>query len=199
MRNQNLTLEDCWFENNEWDGVHSGSCLKVLDCSGFISGNTFGGNGISEYAAGIIVLSGDVMFRGNTVHGTIVGEGSLASGVVIDDGSPGFGENILSGNHGGPAFYRHNRAENPTDGCNVFWDNPDGHFENYDPQPTDVKMDPRFCDPDNLDFTLRADSPCLPGGISGCGQVGAWGEGCGTVGVIAERWARIKTLYRAED
>ncbi len=38
--------------------------------------------------------------------------------------------------------------------------------------------DPRFCDPENSDYSLAAGSPCLPDGNS-CGVlVGAFGEGC---------------------
>jgi hypothetical protein len=36
--------------------------------------------------------------------------------------------------------------------------------------------DPLFCGPG--DFTLRANSPCAPPGLTGCGQVGSGGVGC---------------------
>jgi hypothetical protein len=59
--------------------------------------------------------------------------------------------------------------------------------------------DPFFCDPDNGDFTLSAQSPCLPGnhpdGVD-CGLIGAFGQGCGPVSVEQETWAVIKARYR---
>lgn len=45
-------------------------------------------------------------------------------------------------------------------------------------QNGNICLDPRFCDPGNLDFTLAADSPCVPDAIPGCGLVGAWPVGC---------------------
>ncbi len=42
--------------------------------------------------------------------------------------------------------------------------------------------DPLFCDAANGDYTLNAESPCLPGHNPGgvdCGLVGAFGQGCG--------------------
>ncbi len=44
-------------------------------------------------------------------------------------------------------------------------------------------LDPLFCDPDNGDFRLDADSPCLD--APGCGLVGAFGQGCGQVSGVA--------------
>lgn len=46
--------------------------------------------------------------------------------------------------------------------------------------------DPLFCDEGNRDFSLATNSPCLPGNHPDgydCGQIGAMGQGCGTVGV----------------
>jgi hypothetical protein len=46
---------------------------------------------------------------------------------------------------------------------------------------------PLFCDAGAGDYTLAANSPCLPGqhpsGVS-CGIVGAWGQGCGAVAIV---------------
>ncbi len=57
--------------------------------------------------------------------------------------------------------------------------------------------DPRFCDMDEDDLTLCANSPCLPGGICPA-LVGAWGEGCGNCDspVAPATWGTLKALYR---
>ncbi len=62
-------------------------------------------------------------------------------------------------------------------------------------------LDPCFCGPATGDYTLSADSPCLPGQHPECGLVGALGEGCSAMGcgeVFNESlsWGDLKTLYR---
>ena len=54
--------------------------------------------------------------------------------------------------------------------CVAGMDGVDGNFSE----------DPLFCAPDSYDFTVRGDSPCLPGNHpdgSACGLLGALGEG----------------------
>jgi hypothetical protein len=62
-----------------------------------------------------------------------------------------------------------------------------------------ISVDPFFCDPVLGDFSLRSDSPCLPGNHpdgADCGLIGAFGQGCGPISVESETWARIKERYR---
>lgn len=66
-------------------------------------------------------------------------------------------------------------------------------------------LDPLFCDPDNDDFTLAADSPCAPGnhpdGVD-CGLIGAFDVGCGStagspdLAVKAVTWGQVKGMFR---
>jgi predicted outer membrane repeat protein len=61
--------------------------------------------------------------------------------------------------------------------------------------------DPIFCNPDDEDFTLSAESPCLPGNHpdgADCGVIGASGKGCGATAVVRETWAGVKARYRGE-
>jgi len=57
--------------------------------------------------------------------------------------------------------------------------------------------DPRFCDMDEGDLTLCANSWCLPGGGSPA-LIGARGEGCGNCDspVAPATWGTVKALYR---
>jgi hypothetical protein len=87
-------------------------------------------------------------------------------------------------------------GEQPMAGCQLFWDNPGGDTEDYEVQPTDLFVDPEFCDGENGDFTVSATSPCLPENSSGCGLIGAFGEGCGVISVEDASWAEIKARYR---
>lgn len=59
--------------------------------------------------------------------------------------------------------------------------------------------DPLFCDAPNGDYSLDANSPCLPGnhpdGVD-CGLIGARGLGCGGTPTKPTTWGRIKVGYR---
>ncbi|MBM3318491.1 MAG: hypothetical protein FJY75_11630 [Candidatus Eisenbacteria bacterium] len=57
-----------------------------------------------------------------------------------------------------------------------------------------ICADPLFCDPENLDLSIAADSPCAPGGE--CGLMGALPVGCGPTPAEATTWGAIKGLYR---
>lgn len=46
-------------------------------------------------------------------------------------------------------------------------------------QDGNICCDPLYCDPQEHDFTLHADSPCAPAHSGGCGQIGACPVGCG--------------------
>jgi hypothetical protein len=80
--------------------------------------------------------------------------------------------------------------------CNVFWQNAGGNTQGYSLGPTDLVADPQFCDAPAQDFTLFGSSPCLPVNSNGCGQIGAWGFGCGPVSIEPSSWGQIKALYR---
>lgn len=84
-----------------------------------------------------------------------------------------------------------------TSGCNLYWANAEGDARDSSfLRPTDlVGADPLFCDEASGDFTLRKDSPALTGP---CGQVGAFGQGCGTVSLDPATWSRVKAMYRGE-
>jgi parallel beta-helix repeat protein len=64
--------------------------------------------------------------------------------------------------------------------------------------------DPLFCDPESCanapvnggDYTLAANSPCLPDQSPCATLIGAGGEGCAAVAVDPSTWAEIKNRYR---
>ncbi|MFH1278493.1 MAG: right-handed parallel beta-helix repeat-containing protein [Candidatus Eisenbacteria bacterium] len=62
-----------------------------------------------------------------------------------------------------------------------------------------LSSDPLFCDLELDDFTLRSDSPCLPGNHpdgADCGLIGAFGEGCGSTSTEHTSWSGVKALFR---
>jgi hypothetical protein len=103
--------------------------------------------------------------------------------------------NIVAASKGEAAIHNFGDLDHA---CNVFWDNQGGdyHYSEGNDPPPDLLADPQFCDPEVLDFTVRASSPCAPGNSPGCGLIGAWPVGCGSIRVEAMSWGRIKDLYR---
>jgi hypothetical protein len=69
-----------------------------------------------------------------------------------------------------------------------------------------TSADPFFCDPENGDFMLAADSPCGPGFNPECGLIGASPVGCAPASVpeppedeppaAAVTWGGLKALFR---
>jgi hypothetical protein len=60
-----------------------------------------------------------------------------------------------------------------------------------------ICRDPLFCDPENGDFELDAESPCAPFSSPNpeCDLVGAWPVGCVATTVTPTTWGLIKALY----
>ncbi|MBZ0266601.1 hypothetical protein K8I85_00460, partial [bacterium] len=103
-----------------------------------------------------------------------------------------------------PVHYFTEDGSNVTVGCTNITGNPAGDWVGpvanwFDPYWGNISADPQFCDPDNDDYSLMASSPCLPANNS-CGQMGAFGQGCGPVSLsqgLSERsWGGIKAAYR---
>jgi len=63
-----------------------------------------------------------------------------------------------------------------------------------------ISEDPLFCDPENGDFTLSTQSPCLPGTPPNpdCSLTGAWDAGCDVTPTSRMSWGGIKSIYRDE-
>ncbi len=58
---------------------------------------------------------------------------------------------------------------------------------------SNFSADPGFCGAE--DHTIRANSPCAPPGLTGCGQVGALPVACGASGIEPLSWGRVKALF----
>ena len=167
--------------NLAWCGFTPGigcasPALTIRDC--LVAQNRsleFGGGAVAIYSsAGVISSCTIVDNRGgmNQVWGLLIEDGSSVSvdRTIIafqPDGGGiacGWGTNVsirccdIYGNEGGDQ---------------ICGDDLGGNFSE----------DPLFCDAQNGDYTLDANSPCLPGnhpqGVN-CGLIGARGQGCGT-------------------
>jgi hypothetical protein len=130
-------------------------------------------------------------------NNTFYGCYSPGSGSAVGFGSVfgSFHNNILSANMGSAAA-GFGTTHQVTSTCNDYWGNLAGDIFGRAPDPSETFLDPLFCDPSNLDFTLHDDSPCAPGNNPSCGQVGAFGAACGSVSIESASWGKIKSLYR---
>jgi hypothetical protein len=108
-------------------------------------------------------------------------------------GSVNVRNNVFVLSRGGPAY--ESLFVQRAGGCNLFWDN-DASFAGYTQGASDLFEDPQFCDIPNDDYSLRSTSPCAEENAPDCGQIGAFGVGCGTVSVGRQSWSRIKSSFR---
>lgn len=191
-------VEGNLFLRNTMVGPNSqiGGGLKVSNCIGPIRFNTFAYDSAlgTTFGGGLGILDHLGEVSNNTFyqcHADWYG-GALyvgASTLTVDS-------NVFSHSTGSYAVMWPGEVFNAGSGCNLYWANTGGDVYNDEFFPTDIWADPLYCDPENLDFTVAANSPCLPGATPDCGQIGAWGEGCGGVSVEATSWGMIKSLYR---
>ena len=130
------------------------------------------GGGIAIYAADPVIVN--CTFDGNSA-------GSTGGGVYAAqcEEAPVMTNTIVanSGSGGGVALVD---ATFTTSFCDV-WNNTGGDYINCGPAPTDMSVDPLYCDLVDRDLTLRDDSPCLPENNPWSALIGAHeAGGCGT-------------------
>ncbi len=171
LSNGEVELRDNLFIRNRVGGASRGGAVRITARDMDITGNTFyqcSQDWIWSGGAALSAASGSVVFTNNLV---VDCGGSQAVSL------PGATESVLSA-------------------CNVFWENPDGEAEGFELSNSDRIVDPLFCGPGLDDLTVSSVSPCLAKNSPGCGQVGALGQGCGTVSVTPATFGRIKSDYR---
>lgn len=190
-----VALEDCTFDKNVAisDGgalfLSTGSSRATLSSSTFrwSQGRCGGGIYVDEPSRGSVenctFFECSALIAGNAIYcvdGTALAVGnSIISfgyhGTAVGCGaasSASFGHCVVYGNRAGDEL------------CGSVGDN--------------LYIDPLFCDVYAKDFTLCANSPCLPENNMWGELVGRFGAGCGNCDSPVERtsWGAIKALYR---
>jgi len=88
---------------------------------------------------------------------------------------------IVTGGAGSAGVYV-NGGSSAVFTCTDIWGNPNGDwvepFADQLGQDGNLSADPAFCNPNDLDFTISASSPCAPDQHPECGLIGAWPVGC---------------------
>jgi predicted outer membrane repeat protein len=159
-----LTLPEftgCTFYGNSAE--ESGGALLSLDHSEpTVTGCTFYGNSAPNGGGGVF-SSGE--YSNITLENTIVSFGAQGEGIACErTGAVTLTCCDVYGNAGGDWV-----------GCIADQYGMDGN----------ISEDPKFCEPDSNDFTIRDTSPCAPANSPpGCGRIGADSVGC-YVGAVA--------------
>jgi len=194
----NYVVEGCLFLENVAEVHPWGGSVRVAAGSGEIRHNVFAYDSCyaaSSLGAGVVLEGGSTVVRNNTFvgcHATLNGVAFLAASGAVGT----FTGNVVAYSTGGPAV-RFVTGTSIVGGCNLLWANALGDFAGgVGRDPTDVTADPLFCDLENLDFTVRDDSPCVIPPTPSCAPIGALGVGCGIVGLEPSSFGRIKALFR---
>jgi hypothetical protein len=188
-----VMVEECSFIGNQcselswFPALVSGETV-TLRKSTFAQNHSPGAPRHDAYLSASIALE----VSGNTFYGGP----NLGGALRFDSSGPAVLTNNVFSNTSGVAAVRTFGFPTVQSGCNVFWQNAGGNTEGFSMGATDLVVDPLYCDAAAFNFTVNGASPCLPQNNNGCGQIGAWGLGCGPVSVEPSSWGQIKALYR---
>jgi hypothetical protein len=193
-----VSVRRCWFEDNEASGEGGGLGgtavheLRVEDCV-FLRNRA--PNGAALWGAAI----GNALVEGCTFYAN---ETTSPDGAAVYVTWSGFGLNrcIIAGTVGG---YGLGVQDGASLHCFCFWDNERGSTIGLVNMPAsygNFEADPLFCNTEGEDFQLEATSPCVPQEHGGymCGQIGAYGAGCGLTPVVPTSWGKIKARFWEE-
>jgi predicted outer membrane repeat protein len=132
-------------------------------CSPQISGNIISGNR-SQDSGGAIYLDAfsPAAIEGNTITGNSCE--SDGGGLYSHNSSPIVSNNtiIRNASQSGGGIWCHNSA--PVLSHNDFWNNTPDNYRDCEPGEGDISADPMFVDPENGDFHLTSESPCIDSG-----------------------------------
>lgn len=195
--NSQLSVEGCRIRDNE---AIEGSAIRLLESGSLpsrILASVITGNPCTD-GAPILARRAWARLDHLTVADNIAAPVSAI--VQVDDGDVGISNSIIA--FGGTTLQCN--GGNLTLDCVVLW-SPGGFLPNCSAAADAWTGDPRFCDHAAGKYTLRGDSPCLPGhGPTGCGLIGALDVGCYTSDVDAGasrpsrqiRWGALKGSFR---
>ncbi len=164
----NLTIRRCRFLGNRGNTTSpGGGAIHGDDVTLFISDSLFWKN----RGAAIVLYNSQLAIRNATLDAN-------DDGIVLNGAYPALDmkRTIISNSSGqalintaGVAYYIV---------CSDFYNNSGGNWlGGPDAKKGQISSNPLFCDPDHMDFSLHADSPCA---LATCGFMGAFPIGCGS-------------------
>lgn len=153
--------------------------VVLLDMSAGTVADCLFARNTSIFAAGIHARQCDLTVVRSTFTELQADQGAAA--LYTESGSLAVEHSIFASTSGGPAVRCSEGAIGMAD-CNDLWATAGGGYAGCPPGPHDLAADPLFCDPAASDYSLRADSPCVPPqSPPECGLIGAFGVGCGVL------------------
>lgn len=190
-------IRRCAFEENRATGIHGGAirvhegCPLIEDCLFVRNHTAVDGGGIEAMHGARPVIRRCTFFEN--------GADRYGGHLAFWYGATPRVENCIlsSAVSGGGAFCQ---DADPAFSCNDAWNNvPVNYAGCSDPTGTEgnIALDPLLCDPAGMDFHLQDASPCAPDWNPACGQIGAYGIGCGgPTPVRALSWGQVRSLFR---
>jgi FlgD Ig-like domain/Right handed beta helix region len=200
----NITFESCVFERNEatdggavmiqsaistdfesciFVGNHvsmSGGALRFTTGTHTLTNCHFDLNSSDATSGAIDVSTADAILNNCTVARTTSAPDWGALTVTNGGADIDLNNTIVYGSLVGSGVQCRNYGD-VTPVCSNLFGNADGDWDDWcgDGEDTingNFSSDPLFCDPDNGNFQLSANSPCL--NAPDCGLIGAFGQGC---------------------
>lgn len=190
-RSSNVIVRENTFINNDGDDFVAQACSPQILRNKFLGPCQAIVTAVDSYIAENLItgslapvaLYGTPRFIGNTVVN------NRFTGIYVGPGAaPVISNNIVTGNSTGINC----EMGYPSLSCNDVWNNVTNYVRCTG--TTDFHLDPQFCNASGGDFRLNCTSPCV--NYPGCGQVGAFGVGCGATAVQESTWGKIKVLFR---
>lgn len=201
---ENVTIQDCISWKESWVFYGGGGVLS-FSASPKFKNVTFRNN-TAAGAGGAYHCDHSQPYFENT---TFVGNNAQYGSVILCNGptaNPYFKNVTMYNNHGDAGIFTVNAGKGIVENSILWGSNPaindsDGevtatcsNIEGGHEGDNVINMDPRFCDTEQGDFHLWADSPCAPDN-NDCGVLmGAWPVGCSTA-VESRSWGQVKALY----
>ncbi len=212
------TFNDCTFRENGLTetavggGIYAnGSTIAVTDCE-FIGNSAGSGGGIHFTESSSGTVTGCTFADNNSIWGVAAGisffpgcEPTVSGCTFVANhdyhmhfrgASPIVEDCILAFGIGVGAVFCDTGGDPTISHCFIY-ENAGGDSLCGESYHDNMWADPLFCGVGGGDYTLCADSPCLPG-VTWPSLVGAHSQGCGPCGsaVEAVTWGAIKAVYR---
>jgi parallel beta-helix repeat protein len=191
--NASPTLTNCRFSGNLARGYFGGGMFSARNSFPTLTGCAFSSNE-ANFGGGIYCWSSTPTLTNCTLTNNVASEGA---GIFCTYYSSPTLEKVIIGFNVGHAIYCNDGSPVPLICCDIYG-NSGGDWVGCIADQYGINgnfsADPLFCAPENGDFGLSCTSPCAS--APGCGQIGAFGVGCGPTAAQNTTWGRVKSMFR---
>jgi parallel beta-helix repeat protein len=186
-RNSSPSFEGCIFSNNSTS--EAGGGIQIVDGSSVTLTNCMFSGNSAPYGGAISAFDSAFVITNCTFYGN---SADISGGGLFFNGGPYPAEpkirNSIFAFNNGEAFFYNSSCDSTLAimfSCCDLYGNTGGDWigciAGGESINGNISQNPLFCDPDNGDFMLVANSPCLPTNNSCNEQIGANGMGCDAI------------------